>query len=500
MSGISSEAAAPVFEAPRTSGAPPGRKQALSRRFLLNSASIFLGEAIARSATFLMALVIARRFGPVALGEYGYAVAVAGIVALVPDLGLHLYAVREMASRPERYRQLFWNIHWLKLLLSGVAGLAAVLFSGLGIPDEGRRFFFDLLLARAFFQTFSQAAMAVFKARESAQLAAIQQLANAAVVFAWVGTAAVLDAGLPAVVLGLVAGQAAEAFTGWYLLGVRFPPGPVAGWQGAVVRAMWREALPIGALSILQAASLRIDVLILGRTAPDDMLGRFQAAAWFTIASFLAASLLMAAVFPKLARVMKRPIRSAPYLKGLLKSGLFVPGAAALVLWAASPVVVPFLFGPGLASAAGTVRILAPAIPLLVLNTLLFYVYVAAGRRTACLAILVFEVAAGSALCLYASRFGPDGAAAACVLRELTAAVLYLTALSSDGRLRPLCASLVAALGAPAAVAAAAIGLGFRMPAGNWSALWTILALATLTGLLGFPRLREWRLLASDRS
>jgi len=37
------------------------------RRILINSASIFAGEALVRFATFLMAVVIARRFGSAAL-------------------------------------------------------------------------------------------------------------------------------------------------------------------------------------------------------------------------------------------------------------------------------------------------------------------------------------------------------------------------------------------------------------------------------------------------
>src|SRR5207247_8906370 len=59
------------------------------RRILINSASIFAGEAIVRFAIFPMAVVIARRFGSAALGEYGYALALASVLLVLPDLGLH---------------------------------------------------------------------------------------------------------------------------------------------------------------------------------------------------------------------------------------------------------------------------------------------------------------------------------------------------------------------------------------------------------------------------
>src|SRR5438034_7282963 len=89
------------------------------RRILINSASIFAGEAIVRFATFLMAVVIARRFGSAALGEYGYALALASVLLVVPDLGLHLFVVRELSTDKRRLQAIFWSVHWLKLLLVG---------------------------------------------------------------------------------------------------------------------------------------------------------------------------------------------------------------------------------------------------------------------------------------------------------------------------------------------------------------------------------------------
>src|SRR5215831_12860315 len=53
---------------------------AFPRRLIVNGASIFAGEASARLATVLMAAVIARRFGSVALGEYGYALAITSVL------------------------------------------------------------------------------------------------------------------------------------------------------------------------------------------------------------------------------------------------------------------------------------------------------------------------------------------------------------------------------------------------------------------------------------
>src|SRR5690606_15532450 len=94
-------------------------------RFLLNGASIFVGEAAARVATSLMALVIARLYGPVALGDYGYALALASVLVIVPDFGLHLFTVRSLARSHRSFGEVFWDVHRLKLALSMVVVLAA---------------------------------------------------------------------------------------------------------------------------------------------------------------------------------------------------------------------------------------------------------------------------------------------------------------------------------------------------------------------------------------
>jgi O-antigen/teichoic acid export membrane protein len=175
-----------------------------SRRLFINSASIFAGEAIARLGTFLMALVIARRFGSAALGEYGYALALTSVLLVVPDLGLHLFVVRELSTHKERLQAVFWSVHWLKFLLAGLVVAFCLAFGKWGIPDDGRRILFYVLIGRVLLQTFSQASMAVFKAFESMEYIALQQSLNSLVVVVWVAAALALHTRLSVVVAALL--------------------------------------------------------------------------------------------------------------------------------------------------------------------------------------------------------------------------------------------------------------------------------------------------------
>src|SRR5215470_18046592 len=235
----------------------------LPRRLFVNGVSIFAGEASARLATFLMAALIARRFGSGALGEYGYALAITSILLVIPDLGLHLFAVRELSVDKQQLRDLYWNIHCLKLILT-VAVILFGLFFGQFIIVDDRRALFYVLMARILLQTFSQASMAIFKAFERMQYIAFQQACNSLVVLAWAGAALILHATLPFVVAALAVGQLAETLIGWRIVRLRFSPGPLPAWNNKLLYAILVVCVPIGITAILEALNLRIDILVLG--------------------------------------------------------------------------------------------------------------------------------------------------------------------------------------------------------------------------------------------
>ncbi|HXH48005.1 MAG TPA: oligosaccharide flippase family protein [Terriglobia bacterium] len=475
--------------------------QTFPRRLFLNSAAIFGGEAVARCATLVMAVIIARRFGPVALGEYGYALAFASILLLVPDFGTHLFAVRELSTNPERLPAIFWNIHWLKLFLTGAVALFVILCGAWLIPDLGSRLLFYLLTGRVLLQTYSQASMAIFKAFERMHFVAMQQSINSLVVVAWAGIALTFKADLWMVVAALMAGQAAETCLGWQFIRTNFSPGRFARWDSRLLSAIIVSSFPIGITAMLQALNLRIEVLVLGRYVSNQMLGQFQAVAWFPVGIFLVTALLMTVLFPKLSRVMRRDsMHSNAYLTGLLKNGLLVIVLGSIVLWLYAPELLVWIFGEALSPAAPTLRLLAPMFPLVFMNTVLFYVFIAAQRRGVYMGTLGLGVALGLGLSfILTAHYGVVGCALAGVVRELAMSSFYLYFLIRGNHAR------TAGLGVLKVFLPATlfVVLGFLFTAipGHalqWFAAWLVLVLVGTLVTLGFPRRTEWQLLADD--
>ena len=270
--------------------------------------------------------------------------------------------------------------------------------------------------------------MAIFKAFERMQYIALQQFVNTAIIVVWVGAAVSMRASLPVVMIGLVAGQLAETCLGWAILWSKFGPGRLLNWDRNTVSAIVAECLPIGFTAILLALNLRIDILVLGAYVPSSSLGQFQAAAWFTTSTFLSASLLMSVLFPKLSRLLiGHSEQGSAYVLSLLKNALLITALGSLVAWLSAPTLLPLFFGKEFVSAANILRILAPVLPLVFLNTVLFYVFIAARRRFVCLGTLGFGVIVGAALSLYlSSHYGVAGCAIADVVREFLISGIYL--------------------------------------------------------------------------
>jgi O-antigen/teichoic acid export membrane protein len=324
---------------------------------------------------------------------------------------------------------------------------------------------------------------------------------NTALVAVWVAGSLALHASLPVMVLGFIVGQAAETGMGWQIMKARFRPGPLLKWKSAIIAATLAAAVPIGVTAILQAVNLRVDMLVLSHFAADSSLGQFQAAAWFPVGAFLAASLLMTVLFPKISRLLQRDSPQAhDYVLSLLKNGVLVTSLGGLAGWLTAPYLLSTLFGRDAAPAVGTLRILAPMLPLMFLNTVSFYVFVAAGRRRVYLGTLALGVVAGLTLSVaLTSAYGPTGCAFADVARESIISASYLYFLVQETQARTVGVAIAKALIGSTLWAGAGLSLAMRTHLGEpWIAAWMILVfMGTLAGL-GLPRRREWALLTDD--
>jgi O-antigen/teichoic acid export membrane protein len=473
----------------------------LKSQIFINTAALYAGEGLCRLTTLVVALIVARRFSAEALGQYGYAVALASVFVLLPDMGLHLLVTREIVGEPLSLPRAFWDLHWLKMVLVGFIAVGGLVFGALALHDAGRRGLFYILSIRALLQTFSLACMSFFKAMERMHFIAIQQLANGAVTVSGLAICLFLKTGLYTTVSALLAGQLVELLMGWWFIFRYFNPGPIRVWNRDRMSSMFIAAIPIGIAAILQAFGVRLDVLILGVFSSNEELGQFQAAALLVVVSFLATSLLMTALFPKLVRLLRNPtLTGTAYLEGILKYGILVATCASIVVWLAAPDLVLGFFGQSFLPASRFLRILAPMLPFVFINTSMFYIFLATDHRREYLAIVAFSICLGVLLgFVLAPRMGGAGVALADLVREVVASLIYIYFLHSESRVPSLGPALLKIVPGAASVALAAfLALGVEGNSQVWAVMWSLAMLGGILLLTGTPRREHLLLLAKE--
>jgi O-antigen/teichoic acid export membrane protein len=331
---------------------------------------------------------------------------------------------------------------------------------------------------------------------------ALQQSVNSAVVVVWVAASLILETPLHLMVAGLVVGQLVETLIGWNILGKLLLPGRFMVWDSRRMARIAAASFPFGLTAILLALNLRIDVLVLSHYVSSRILGQFNAAVWFVVAMFLGASLLMSVLFPRLSRLLSAPSgMGSDYIRSLVKNVLMFTAVGSLLVWIAAPGLIRLSFGPDFSPAAHILRILAPALPLVFLNTIFFYVFAAARRRFVCLGTLSFGIALGTVLSIYlSSRYGATGAATADVAREFAMSGVYLCFLIQGNHARLAGVALLKVFAGATALLLVSVQLAgvFHLHF-MWLAAWMFFVLMGTLVTLGLPNIKEWYLLTDER-
>ena len=309
------------------------------------------------------------------------------------------------------------------------------------------------------------------------------------------------SASLAVLVSGLAAGQLVEALLGWCILRKVVATPRRSSWDIRAVGGIAAASFPFGLTTILLALNLRIDVLVLNHYASSRILGQFNSAVWFIISMFLGASLLMSILFPRLSRIFADHSEVAgDYVRSLLKNALVAAALGSLLVWLFASRLVVFLFGPDFQPAAYLLRVLTPALPLVFLNTIFFYVFAAARRRFVCLVTLSLGIGFGILLSIYlTARYGATGAATADVGREFLMSGLYLCFLIQGNHARTAGLGLLKVFGG--ATALLVVGTLVTAPlhlGALWLAAWMVFLVTGTIVVLGAPHPGEWRLLTDD--
>jgi O-antigen/teichoic acid export membrane protein len=218
-----------------------------------------------------------------------------------------------------------------------------------------------------------------------------------------------------------------------------------------------KEGMPIAAVSILLLANNRIDVPILTALRGPEETAAYWAAYNLLFAAMAFAGLLSRSALPSMALQVRDGMQSgvgAAFRLAMI--GGLLGGCFALLLNACSGKLMGLLYGPRLSTGASALSILALALPMHFISSVLIHRLIAEGRQS--MWTLAVGVAGGVNIALNLAldaTLGIVGAATATVVSELCLMCVALWAFKTRVHLRALvlnvtwvCVAVVVCLGA----------------------------------------------------
>ena len=384
-----------------------------------NSFWQLVDQGLGRGLLFLFYAFIPLAIGPEAYGSFAVAQAAMLVVAEpLMSLGLDSIVVRNVA----RGRlAVLCPAFFLRGALIAAAGVASV---AVGTALGGDTRVVSLLWAYLATLSMERLLFSYYRGREWMRMEGIAgalQKSLALPILACLAALGVRGAVLPALSLALMAVIGAALLARLYRREIAELVRLAAQSTETVdLAALLREGAVLGLATAAAVVYFRVDSVMLGILADDAAAGMYSAAYRFMEATFVLPALLMAAVFPRLARADSGSAALRGSAVGLAAIGI---GATAAVYAGAEPLIAG-LYGPAYARAGRTLEILAFAITPVYLGVVLTQAMIARGRQAAYLRLSVLGLAINVTLnLLLIPAYLEIGAAVATLVTEIVVAV-----------------------------------------------------------------------------
>jgi O-antigen/teichoic acid export membrane protein len=369
------------------------------------------------------------------------------MLALVMDLGLGMWTIRELARSRARAATIARTVLRVRALSAIPYLILIAIAAQLVGPGETRHAILLLGLA-GLASAFIDHAIAVFRGYERFSDEARVNIARAVLVLGASLAGMWLRRSLVGLAAGVMVGTLASGLYGLWIVRRRYRlllASDQGGYDRALARTVIRNGLPIWLAGLVSMLYFKGDTVILKFFAGDAVLGAYSAAYQIFEGSMLVPAMLLAAAFPPLARAHLDRERQRQWER-LVFSVLLVLGlAVGAVCYAARTPIIELVFHGGFADAIPSLRILALGVPLLYINYGLTHFLIARdlGRRNMVFSAMMLVL--NVALNLVAiPRLGGPGAAWATVITEAALTLCCLVALApgpSPGFSGPLAVS-----------------------------------------------------------
>ena len=432
-----------------------------SQRIARNALARLSGEVVAKAATLVFFVTMARELGRDGFGAFMFALGLTGALVVCAGFGTDELTTREVARDHSRAGRFLADVISLKVVTMSVLLAGAVLVVSVG------NFSHDTLPAVALVgvgmatESVSRTWYSIFQAHERLELVSlsviVQRTATAAVgvVLLKLGAGVVVAAVVFA--LGAMVGLGVALFSGRRL---RVAPDRADPRRW---RALLHSGLPIGIAGLLFVLLLRLDVTLLSFLSGEAEVGIYAAAYRLVEATQFLAWAISAAILPWLARTHRLLPGEGDLVRGYVlglkaMNGVLLPLGLVFVLFAEP--LVDVLYGSAFRDSVLPLQLLGLTSALYGIQNFASTTFIArnaAGTFARVVGAVVVLNLAGNAFAI--PRYGADGAAATSVASGIVlAGASLLLARRRIGRVSHLRVFLAPLSGAVAMIACVWVG------------------------------------------
>ena len=420
--------------------------------------------------SFIFSVLIIRNLGAGAYGQYAAVLAFTGAFAVLSDLGLGVYAVRQVArwrdepSGQEHAESLFADVVLLRLLLSLLTAILLVLSAwatGRPVMLVAAIGLNSLSLFIYAVQAGSDMLLSGYERMDiTARVKIVNQLAfvviGAIVLYLGFGYLGLIVANLLAISLMTI-----MTWRGVRRINLRFGKPTPAKWL-----RLLRASLPFGIIGLALGLSYKFDTIMLSVFRNDLETGYYNAAYNLVFSAFVISGTINSSVYPSLTREYSSNGGSlSGILERILRYLFIISLPIAFGVWALSEELVRFLYDVDFLATAPALKIVIWTIPFMYASDLLGYIVLIMDReKQAARAVLVstgFNVLLNF---LLVPRFGYLVAAGMTVATEVVLVGQYVGLLWGQLRVLDWSVILVRPFAAAAIMAFAVVSVRGVLP------------------------------------
>lgn len=391
-----------------------------------NTSYLFISEILIKVLGVFWVIYLAHSFTVLNYGVYNYVTSLIAIFSFLPDFGVGLIVIREIARDKKKSPLYLGNSFILNGALAGVTFIILLFFAALTGAKTGIFPYIILAGITLFFSTIRSVSIFYFDGQEKMQYSALLNLINTFFLIVCAALGVFLGFGLMGVFGGMLTGTLISLVISWSVL-LRFVK-PKFVYSKKTVMFYLFQGAPLGIAAFASLIYTRVDVLVLSGFLGDSAVGIYSAATPFAFALVQLLNVpFVVAVYPTLARLHKEDKKR--FQKGLLKSLLATAiwsFPASLLIALTSWFLIPLIFGHKYDTAIPILQVLIFFVPFMCLSALLYkiliilhhqkdYLYISIGGAVLNLLLNVILI----------PMYGILGAAASAVITQIILAAVY---------------------------------------------------------------------------